>query len=84
MTVFDVPTILSTYRVAHIIELFRGVGSKQHMCGQSLSLDKLFIPMLRLVNIYVLASCLGPKIQGFWPKIDCNQMKITKFCESIL
>ena len=26
-----------------------------------------------------LASCLGPKKQGFWPKINCIQIKLSNF-----
>ena len=29
-----------------------------------------------------LTTCLGPKMQGFWPKIKCNQMKLPNFLKS--
>ena len=38
---------------------------------------------LRLVNIYFLRNKLyirmGPKKQGFWPRINCSQMKLPNF-----
>ena len=26
-----------------------------------------------------LTSCMGPKKQGFWPRINCSQMKLPNF-----
>ena len=46
MTVFDVSTTC-TYRVAHIMELFRDVGSKVQTAyvWANLSVDEFFMPM---------------------------------------
>ena len=31
------------------------------------------------VFTFRLASCMGPQKQGFWPKINCSQMKLPNF-----
>ena len=28
---------------------------------------------------FCLECCLGPKKEGFWPKINCSQMKLPNF-----
>ena len=48
-------------------------------------MSKIGMPLEELtyqvVNIYFncLTSCLGPKKQGFWPKINCTQRKLPNF-----
>jgi hypothetical protein len=32
-----------------------------------------------MVSTFCLKSCLGPKKQGIWPRINCSQMKLPNF-----
>ena len=34
---------------------------------------------IHTIYIFCLETSLGPKKQGFWPKINCSQMKLPNF-----
>ena len=49
--------------------------------GRNLYFLLIYLAVQYRLTIFTfwLASCLGPKKQGFWPKINCNQMKLPNF-----
>ena len=41
-------------------------------------LERLFM-VFHQIFTFCLETLLGPKKQGFWPKINCSQMKLPNF-----